>query len=60
MQSNVWGPTSRQTPGSEQPYTGMMHAAQDGAWPAQASGTTVQVGVSVGAPIPPSTGKPPY
>ncbi len=48
MQSNVWGPTSRQTPGSEQPNAEMMQAAHDGVLPAQASGTMVHVGVSVG------------
>src|SRR6266545_2130814 len=60
MQSNVCGPTSRHTPGSEQPNAEMMHAAHDGAWLPHASGTTVHVGASVGSPIPPSTGKPPY
>jgi len=60
MQSNVCGPTSRQTPGSEQPYAETMHAAHDGGWPPHASGTTTHVGLSVGSPMPPSIGNPPY
>ena len=54
------GPTSRQTPGSEQPYAETMHAAHDGGWLPHASGTTTHVGLSVGSPMPPSMGKPPY
>jgi hypothetical protein len=60
MQSKVCGSTSRQTPGNEQPKAETMHLAHDGCWLPHASGTCAHVGVSVGSPIPPSMGKPPY
>jgi hypothetical protein len=37
-----------------------MHAAHDGGWLPHASGTTTHVGLSVGSPVPPSMGNPPY
>jgi hypothetical protein len=37
----------------------MMQAAHDGGWLPQASGTTLQVGFSDGAPLPPSGGRVP-